>query len=109
MLPARVGQGEVAHACCAGSRASALNGISVPQSGPGIRAPRLEASAEGVDRLADEAHRRGVEGVKRPVFHGGKKVGEITEYSEFLIKNLLRCRRPEVYGLRHDSTTRVNA
>jgi hypothetical protein len=47
--------------------------------------------------------------VKRPVFHGGKKVGEITEYSEFLIKNLLRCRRPEVYGLRHDSTTRVNA
>jgi hypothetical protein len=35
----------------------------------------LEASAEGVDRLEDEAYRRAVEGVKRPVFHGGKKKG----------------------------------
>ena len=69
----------------------------------------LEASAEGVDRLEDEAYRRAVEGVKRPVFHGGKKVGEITKYSDFLLGKLLRRRRPEVYGLRHDPTTRVNA
>lgn len=68
----------------------------------------LEASAEGVDRLEDEAYRRAVEGVKRPVFHGGKKVGEITEYIDILLVNLLRRRRPEVYGLRHDSTTRGN-
>ena len=69
----------------------------------------LEASAEGVDRLEDEAYRRAVEGVKRPVFHGGKKVGEITKYSDFLLGKLLGRRRPEVYGLRHDPTTRVNA
>ena len=41
----------------------------------------------------DEAHRRAVEGVKRPVFRGGKKVGEITEYSDFLLGKLLRRRR----------------
>ena len=43
------------------------------------------------------------------MFHGGKKVGEITNYSDFLLGKLLSRRRPEVYGLRHDSTTRVNA
>jgi hypothetical protein len=50
----------------------------------------LEASAEGVERLEDEAHRRGVEGVKRPVFRGGKKVGEITHYSDVLLESLLK-------------------
>ena len=61
----------------------------------------LEASAEGVDRLEDEAYRRAVEGVKRPMFHGGKKVGEITKYSDFLLGKLL-SRRTKQGGPPHD-------
>jgi transposase-like protein len=68
-----------------------------------------EAVAEGIDRLEDEAYRRAVEGVRRPVFHGGVKVGEITEYSDRLLIQLLRRRRPEVYSPRHESTAHVNA
>jgi hypothetical protein len=55
--------------------------------------------AEGVDRLEDEAHRRAVEGYNpRPVYHKGKKVGEIREYSDSLLALLLKSRRPEVYA-----------
>jgi hypothetical protein len=58
-----------------------------------------EAVAEGVDRLEDEAHRRAVEGYNpRPVYHKGKKVGEIREYSDSLLALLLKSRRPEVYA-----------
>jgi hypothetical protein len=54
------------------------------------------AAAEGIDRIEDEAHRRAVEGVARPVFQGGQKVGEITDYSDGLMTLLLRGRRPDV-------------
>jgi hypothetical protein len=58
-----------------------------------------EAVAEGVDRLEDEAHRRAVEGYNpRPIYHKGKKVGEIREYSDSLLGLLLKGRRPEVYA-----------
>jgi hypothetical protein len=58
-----------------------------------------EAVAEGVDRLEDEAHRRAVEGYNsRPIYHKGKKVGEIRKYSDSLLTPLLKCRRPEVYN-----------
>jgi hypothetical protein len=68
-----------------------------------------EAVAEGVDRLEDEAHRRAVEGYNpRPVYHKGRKVGEIREYSDSLLGLLLKSRRPEVYTRSHDGTTNVN-
>jgi hypothetical protein len=58
-----------------------------------------EAVAEGVDRLEDEAHRRAVEGYNpRPIYHKGKKVGEIREYSDSLLALLLKSRKPEVYA-----------
>jgi hypothetical protein len=58
-----------------------------------------EAVTEGVDRLEDEAHRRAVEGHNpRPVYHKGRKVGEIREYSDSLLGLLLKSRRPEVYA-----------
>jgi hypothetical protein len=58
-----------------------------------------EAVTEGVDRLEDEAHRRAVEGYNsRPIYHKGKKVGEIRDYSNSLLALLLKSRRPEVYA-----------
>jgi hypothetical protein len=50
------------------------------------------------DRLEDEAWRRAVEGVERPIFHRGTVIGHTRTYSDSLLKTLLQRRRPEVYG-----------
>ena len=54
-----------------------------------------EALEAGTDRLEDEAHRRAVEGVERPVFQQGRQVGSVREYSDTLLLALLKARRPE--------------
>lgn len=64
--------------------------------------PEFEAKFRKADEMAlgvleDEAHRRAVFGTKRPVFQGGKKVGEITEYSDTLMTVLLKARAPHKY------------
>ena len=66
-----------------------------------------EAVQMGTDRLEDEAHRRAVHGVARPVYQGGAKVGEIREYSDMLLLAILRGKRPEVYA-RPETSTNVN-
>jgi hypothetical protein len=66
-----------------------------------------EAMRMGVDRLEDEAHRRAVHGVVRPVYQGGAKVGEIREYSDTLLLAILRGKRPEVYA-RPEAATNVS-
>ena len=52
---------------------------------------------EGTDRLEDEAHRRARDGVAKPVFQGGKRVGTVQEYSDTLTIFLLKARRPEKF------------
>src|SRR5262249_14901617 len=52
----------------------------------------------GTDLIEDEAHRRAVEGVLTPVFHGGVKVGEVREYSDRLLELILKARRPRKYA-----------
>lgn len=44
-----------------------------------------------------EAYRRAVHGVVKPVYQGGVKVGEITEYSDTLLIFILRALKPEKY------------
>jgi hypothetical protein len=44
--------------------------------------------------LEDEAVRRGREGHLRPVFHQGKEIGAIREYSDTLLIFMLKARRP---------------
>lgn len=62
-----------------------------------------QAEQDGVDRLEDEATRRGVEGVEKPVYQGGVLVGTVTEYSDTLLNLKLRGKRPEVYNTeRHE-------
>lgn len=45
--------------------------------------------------LEDEIHRRAVEGVAKPVYQGGKKVGSIREYSDRLLIEKARAHLDE--------------
>ncbi len=45
--------------------------------------------------LEDEATRRAIEGVKKPVYQGSKKVGEILHYSDTLLIVLLKAQAPK--------------
>jgi len=61
----------------------------------------IDAAHDGIDKLEDEAYRRAHDGCTRPLYHGGVLVGNLQEYSDNLTALLLRRRRPEVYGERH--------
>lgn len=52
----------------------------------------------GTDLIEDEATRRAVDGVDRPIFQGGEEVGVVREYSDSLMAILLKGRRRSVYG-----------
>lgn len=56
------------------------------------------AWAEGGDLLEDEAVRRGVHGWNEPVFYKGKQSGSVKKYSDVLLVELLRARRPYKFG-----------
>lgn len=56
-----------------------------------------------VHELEEEAYRRGVKGVKKPVYYQGRLVGYELEYSDRLLEMMLRA-RDERYG-----TKRVKA
>lgn len=64
-----------------------------------------DAYEAGTDLLEGEAARRALEGVQRPVFQMGVKVGETTEYSDNLLILLLKGRRPERFRERMDITS----
>jgi hypothetical protein len=51
----------------------------------------------GYDALEDEAVRRGCEGYLKPVFHQGKEIGAIREYSDTLLIFMLKARRPDKF------------
>ena len=65
------------------------------------------AIEEGVEALEQEAWRRGLEGIVKPVFQRGVHVGDVREYSDTLLMALLRARRPGVYRQRfkHEQPT----
>ena len=56
-----------------------------------------EAVESSTDAAEAEAFRRAVKGTVKPVFHMGKKVGGIREYSDTLLIFLLKAHRPEKY------------
>ncbi len=60
-----------------------------------------------IERLEQEARRRAVEGVEKPVYQQGQQVGTIREYSDTLLIFLLKGLRPEMY--RDRATVDVNA
>ena len=58
------------------------------------------AMEEAADRLENEAFRRAHDGVSKPVFQMGGKVGTIREYSDTLLIFLLKGARPDKYAER---------
>jgi hypothetical protein len=56
-----------------------------------------DAIDTGVDALYAEARRRGLEGVKKGVWHMGKRVGSERQYSDLLLIFLLKAHRPETF------------
>jgi hypothetical protein len=62
-----------------------------------FRAAWDEAQEVYRDALEAEAHRRGVDGVQRPIYQRGQKVGEETIYSDTLLVQKLKAERPAKY------------
>jgi len=56
-----------------------------------------DAMASAIDRLEEEARRRAVDGVKKPVYQGGVLVGYERQYSDALLRTLLQANRPEKF------------
>jgi hypothetical protein len=56
------------------------------------------AIEEGYDMLEEEARRRAVDGVEKPVFYRGEEVGSVREYSDTLLKTLLKGYRPKKFN-----------
>jgi hypothetical protein len=62
---------------------------------PMFKAEFDRATEQAIGALEDEAIRRAVEGVNKPVYQGGKKVGTVKEYSDSLLHLMLKARAPE--------------
>lgn len=73
----------------------------IRESDPEFRAAWIEAIEIGTGALEDEAVRRAMQGIDKPIFQGGRKVGTVREYSDTLLMFLLRARNPEKYSDRY--------
>lgn len=69
---------------------------------PSFEQAYQEARADGDDVIRAEIKRRGVDGVKRAIYHDGKVVGHKLEYSDQLLMFLAKARMPQEFG---DRTT----
>jgi hypothetical protein len=65
---------------------------------------------EGTEALEQEARRRAVDGVQKPVYHLGRIVDTVREYSDTLLIFLLKARAPQKYresvDVRHSGTVK---
>lgn len=58
------------------------------------------AYEQAAERLEEEARRRAVEGVQKPVFYKGEECGVVQEYSDTLLIFLLKGAKPDKYAER---------
>jgi hypothetical protein len=63
-----------------------------------------EALEEAVDSLEREAWRRARDGVEKPIYYQGVRVGSVTEHSDSLLQFLLKARRRSVFGDKQEIT-----
>jgi hypothetical protein len=66
--------------------------------------PSIPTGLYVIDQLEEEARRRAVDGVLKPVFQRGRQVGRIREYSDVLLVTLLKGKRPDTYRERFEHT-----
>jgi AcrR family transcriptional regulator len=66
-----------------------------------------QAEEASLGKLEAEMIRRGRDGVKKPVYQGGKKVGYMQEYSDTLLIFALKSRAPHKYRERVEVTGNV--
>src|SRR5688572_27281205 len=57
-----------------------------------------DAIESGTDVMEDEAVRRAVHGVDRPIYYRGTVCGHVTEYSDDLLIRMLKARRRAKYS-----------
>lgn len=55
------------------------------------------AREAGYDSLEDEARRRAVDGVQKPIYHAGARIDTVTEYSDQLLAMMLKGYRSNVF------------
>ena len=67
---------------------------------PDFAAAWRMAALAGADLLEDEALRRAMEGVEKPVFYRGQQVGTVRVYNDRLLMWLLQRRQPAAQDLR---------
>ena len=56
------------------------------------------AIEQGYDLYEEEARRRAIDGVLKPVFYKGEKCGDIREYSDNLLQTILKAYRPKRFN-----------
>jgi hypothetical protein len=85
-----------------GAAESAEIALEVPhdwlESDPAFAGRFRLAQNAGTDLIEEEAYRRAVTGVEKPVYRSGEVVGHIADYSDTMLMFLLKARRPELYG-----------
>lgn len=67
-----------------------------------------EAEEAGTQFLEEEARRRAVEGVERPLVSNGQVIATVRDYSDTLLIFLLKARRPNVYRERFSVDQTIN-
>lgn len=65
---------------------------------PEFRAQWAAALREGYAQLEVMLLERALKGTRKPVFHGGAKIGSVTEYSDRLALTLLNAHHGSVHG-----------
>ncbi len=63
------------------------------------------AEEAGTDLIEEEAYRRAVKGVEKPVYRGGEVVGHVADFSDTMLMFLLKARRPDRYGAKAGEST----
>lgn len=74
----------------------------------GFRAEMGQVIADAYEQLELKYLERGVHGVKRPVFQGGRKVGEIIEYPDKVAMTLLRAHGDTAARAREATSARAD-
>lgn len=67
------------------------------------------AEEAGTDLIEEEAFRRAVVGVEKPVYRAGEVVGHVADYSDSMLMFLLKARKPDRYGARAGEAASMDA